>query len=272
MTHRLILILYLSFLSVYCRAQLAGVPPPGPISLGLGGISSVLTNSWSSFNNPAGLSSQEHLNTVLGYQTSVNFSPFNTATAAFILPTTLGVSAVSAYKFGDDLFSNQLISFAFAKKIGIMSLGVKTGILQYNIQGFGKRSVFIADIGGIAELTPTLSFGMHIYNFTQTVIAPESQEKIPTIVSLSLGYHPTEQLNIYLEGEKNVDHTPDLKFGISYRIIEALFVRTGFSTITNRHSFGTGFQANRFMFDYAVRANRNIGATHSFGLTFALND
>lgn len=272
MLHKLILILYLTLFSFNCRAQLAGVPPSGPISLGLGGISSGLTNAWASFNNPAGLSSQEHLSTILGYQTSVNFSPFNTVTAAFILPTTLGIGAVSAYKFGDDLLSNQLISFAFAKKMGIMSLGIKTGLLQYNIQGFGKRSVFTADMGGIAELTPTLSFGMHIYNFTQTVIATESQEKIPTILRLALDYHPTEQLNIYVEGEKDVDRTPDVKLGLSYTIIEALIVRTGFSTITKRHSFGAGLHTRRFILDYAVRTNSNIGGTHSFGLTYSLND
>ena len=218
------------------------------------------------------LSSQQHLSAILGYQASLNFTPFNTATAAILLPTRFGVTAFSAYKFGDDLFNNQMVSFAFAKKLGIMSLGIKTGILQYNIQGFGKRSVFIADMGGIAELTPTLTFGMHIYNFTQTVLASESQEKIPTVIRLSLNYHPTDQLNIFIEGEKDIDLDPDLKFGISYNIIEALTVRTGFSTISNRHSFGGGFHFKRFIIDYAISTNGNIGSTHSFGLTYALNE
>lgn len=272
MTYRLILIIYLSILSYNCYGQLAGVPPSGPISIGLGGISSSLDNAWASFNNPAGISSQENLSVILGYQTSLDFSPFNTVIAAVILPTTIGVGAFSAYKFGDDLFNNQMISFAFAKKIGIMSLGIKASLLQYNIQGFGKRSVFIADIGGIADLTPTLSFGTHIYNFTQAVITSESQEKIPTILRLSLDYHPTDQLNIYMEGEKDIELTPDVKFGIAYHLIEAVVIRTGFSTITSRHSLGAGFQAKQFIIDYAVRTNSNIGSTHSFGLTYSLNE
>lgn len=272
MTHKLILILWLCLLVLEVHAQLPGVPPTGPITAGLGGISSGLDNAWAIFNNPAGLSSQEHLSLILGYQTLLNFKPFNTATAAVVLPTKFGVTAFSVYKFGDDLFSNQMASVAFAKKLGIMSLGIKAGILQYNIQGFGKQSVFIADIGGLAELTPTLAFGMHIYNFSQTIIASESQEKVPTVIRLSLNYRPSDQLKIFIEGEKDIDLTPDINFGISYRIIEGLTVRTGFSTLSNSHSFGGGFHFKRFIIDYAIRANSDLGSTHNFGLTYALNE
>lgn len=266
----------LLFIVITARAslwgQLAGVPPSGPVSLGLGGISSVLENDWAIFNNPAGLNSTNKVTGVFAYQTIFNFAPFNTVSAAINVPTSFGVGSFGAFRFGDELFSSQMASFGFAKKIGIMSLGVKANFLQYNIEGFGKRSVFVAEIGGIANLTPEISFGTHIYNFTQSVIATESQEKVPTIIRLSMDYHPNDQLNLFIEGEKDVDLDPDLKFGLTYRIIEELILRTGFSTVSNKHSFGAGFMVKRFTIDYGLRANQNVGSTHNFGLTFRLSD
>ena len=272
MIYRLLLLYILALFAYSANAQSAGVPPSGPVSASLGGVSSVLSNSWSPFNNPAGISSTEQITGVLGYQTSLNFSPFSTVSAGLTVPIKFGVGAFSVYRFGDDVFSNQMVGFTFAKKIGIMSLGIKASLLQYQIQDFGKRSIFTAEIGGIAELSPTLNFGAHIYNFTQSIIAVDSQEKIPTIIRLSIDYHPNEQLNLYVEGEKDIELTADLKFGLSYSIIENLILRTGFSTITNRHSFGAGLQLKRFSIDYGIQSNAEIGGSHNFGLTYELNE
>ncbi len=267
-----LLIFIFSTVKLSLWGQLAGTPPTGPVSLGLGGISSPMENHWAIFNNPAGLNKTDHITGVFAYQTIFNFSPFNTVSAAINIPTAIGVGSFGAYRFGDELFSSQMVSFGFAKRIGIMSLGVKANFLQYNIDGFGKRSVFVAEIGGIAALSPEISFGTHIYNFTQSVINAESQEKVPTLIRLSVDYHPNDQLNLFIEGEKDVDLDPDFKFGMSYKVIDELILRTGFSTVSNKHSFGAGFEIKRFTIDYGLRANQNVGSTHNFGLTYKLGD
>lgn len=254
------------------RSQISGVPPRGPVSLALGGVSSSTANEWSIFNNPAGLIANEGLNALVSYQTIFNFAPFNTVAAAVNSETPWGNASFGVYRFGDELFSNQMASLGFARKIGIMSLGVKANVLQYNIDGFGKRSVFVAEMGALAQFSPQLYFGVHVYNFTQAVIAVESQEKVPTIIRLSLNYRPEETLNLFIEGEKDVETDPDLRLGLACSLMEDLWLRTGFSTLTNRHSFGAGFSFQRFSIDYAIRANRTTGATHNFGLTFQIRD
>lgn len=258
--------------AVAALAQLPGIPPPGPVSLALGGVSSPLANDWSVFNNPAGIHNTEKLTGVFSYQTIFNFSPFNTVAAAISSPTQYGKASFGVYRFGDDIFSSQMASLGFAKKIGIMSLGLKANYLQYNIETFGRQSVFVADMGGIAELSPQFSFGIHIYNFTQSSITDLSGEKLPTIIRLAVDYKASADLHLFLEGEKDVDLDADIKFGISYQVIDALNLRTGFSTLTNKASYGLGFKINRFSVDYGLRANRNVGSTHNFGLTFILSD
>lgn len=266
---RLILIFTLLIsLAGVSRAQLSGIPPVGPVSNGLGGISSTFDNAWSIFNNPAGLTGNDELVGVFGYQTIFNFAPFNTVAAAVTSPTKIGTVSFGTYRFGDNIFSSQMGSLGIAKTLGIMSLGIKANYLQYNIQGFGRRSVFVAEMGGLATLTDNLRFGMHIYNFTQSIIAEESGEKLPTLLRLSLQYKVNEEIDFYVEGEKDVEQDPDLKVGLSYNLNGMVVLRTGFSTLTNRHSLGVGVEIKKFTIDYALKANSNIGSAHNFGLTY----
>ena len=78
---------------------------------------------------------------------------------------------------------------------------------------------------------------MHIYNFTQSVISKDTGEKIPVLIRLSAHYQLNQQINIYAEGEKDVEETTDLRLGLAYKVIKELEFRTGFSTETNRMTF-----------------------------------
>lgn len=251
--------------------QLAGIPPKGAVSLGLGGISSIDSKEWAVFNNPAGLASVKTISSVAGYQTILNFSPFNSVMVGFSTPYPIGTVAIGVSRFGDQLFNTQTVNLGFARKIGIMSIGLKTNILQVNIDGFGKRSVFVSEIGGLTDLAPTLTLGTHIYNFTQSLISPNTSEKIPTIVRLSLDYHPTDPLNVYAEIEKDVVLDPELRFGLSYCIVDSLTFRTGISTVIKSHSFGSRLTLKKFLVDYAIQVNHGISTLHSFGLTYQMN-
>jgi hypothetical protein len=228
----------------------------------------VFNDAWSIFNNPAGLTDIEKTTALFAYRTIFDFSPFNTVSAGAALPTTLGNVGFGVYRFGDDIFNSQMASLSFAKKTGIVRLGIKVNYLQFNIEGFGRKGTLMADIGVLADLTPQLTFGAQVYNFTQSRISNDTQEKVPTIINLGAAYKAAEDVTIIIEGEKDIDLDPDLKLGLEYQIIEALVARTGFSTLTNTHSFGAGLQLTRFTFDYGIRIDRQLGHTHNFGLTF----
>lgn len=250
-------------------SQLAGTAPNGAVSIGLGDIVSIDSKNWSSFNNPAGLSNISHISGSVGYQTLLDFSPFNSVLAGINLPLSIGTFGLGASKFGDEIFNTQMLHLATAKKMGIVHLGLKTTILQLNIDGFGKRSVLISEIGALATLSPLLTIGTHIYNFTQSNISRDIQEKVPTVVRLSLDYHPNDKVNFYAEIEKDVILDPILKFGLSYLLIESLALRTGISPATNSHSFGASLAFKSFTIDYGIKSGL-VGTLHSVGITYAL--
>ena len=254
------------------KAQLAGTPPIGPVSMSLGGVSSPLSNSWSIFNNPGGLASHSKFDAVFGYQTIFDFAPFNTVSAGINYNAEFGTTSLGFYRFGDNLFNSTMASLGFGRKIGIISLGAKVNYLQYNIDGFGSKGLAVFEMGAIGEITPKFNFGMHVYNFTQSVISEDTGEKVPVLVRLSAHYKLTPQVNIYAEGEKDIDEAADLRLGLAYRVIKELELRTGFSTETNRMTFGAGIDISRFTVDYAIKANETISATHNFGLTYRFTD
>ena len=259
-------------LTFQVSAQLASRAPVGPRALALGGVSSVFSDEWSIFNNPAGITDTQDLSALFAYRTIFDFAPFNTVSAGVLLPTPLLNAGFSVYRFGDDIFNSQMASLSVARKTGIIRLGAKFNYLQYNIEGFGRKAAFVADMGVLADLTPELTFGAHIYNFTQSSISTDNREKVPTIISLGIAYSPNDAVTLVIEGEKDIDLDPDLKLGLEYQIIEAVKARTGFSTLTNTHSFGAGLQLSRFGLDYGIRIDRQLGHTHNFGLTFQINE
>ncbi|OEJ99956.1 hypothetical protein BFP71_10455 [Roseivirga misakiensis] len=259
----------LVFHSFYLKGQTSGIPYADPVSSGLGGITSVLSSPWSAFNNPAGLTSIEETTATVAYKTIIGFAPFNTISGSASFPNQLGVAALSITKFGDDVFSNQVIGLSFAKKMGIMSLGLKINLAQYQIQDFGQNSVFMVDVGGIAELSPTVNFGIFINNLSQSSFIWDSNENIPTVIRMAFDYHPTDQLNLFLEGEKDIGLAPDLKFGIAYEFIDNIQLRSGVSSLTNRRSFGASLALEVFAIDYSYQSNIDIRGTHSFGITYS---
>lgn len=234
----------------------------------MGSITVTQQDQWSVFNNPAGLTDLKETSALFGYRSILDFAPFNTVSAGVVLPAQFGTAGVSVYRFGDELFNSQMLSGVISKKLGIVGLGIKASYLQFNVEGFGRRAVFIADIGAVAQLSPEITFGAHISNFTQSSISNETNERVPTTIRLGLKYSPISSLSLLVEGEKDVDLTTDLKFGIEYQIIEKVKMRTGFTTETNTHSFGAGIKLNRFEIDYGIRINRFLGNNHNLGLVY----
>jgi len=250
------------------NAQLASEPPTGPKALGMGSVSVTTQDAWSVFNNPAGLAQLKQTSALFAYRTIFDFTPFNTVSAGAVIPTKIGTAGISVFRFGDDLFNSQMLSGMISHQIGIMGLGLRANYLQFNIDGFGRKAIFVADIGGVAKLSDQLTFGAQITNFTQSSVSDEAQERVPTIINIGLSYQPTDNLFISMEGEKDVDLDADLKIGLEYKILEKIFVRTGFTIDGGTHSFGGGIELERFFLDYGIKIDQFLGNNHNFGLIF----
>jgi hypothetical protein len=196
------------------------------------------------------------------------FPTFNRMAASFLLPTKLGVLSAGAYKFGDDLFSEQIFAVGYANQFGLASLGVKGQWLQVKAEGFGQKQVFTFSFGGIATLTPRLKIGAHIYNITQPKIY--EKEKVPTILTLGFAVSTTDKITVYGEVEKNLDYNALIKGGVEYQIHKKVSVRTGVNIDPAAGFFGFGYQQRKMRFDYAYTYNVVLPSRHQVGIQYIL--
>ncbi len=241
----------------------------GARNSGVGGASVTLGDHYSLFNNVGGLGRVENHHVFGGYQNRFGITEFQVIGAGAIYHSEIGNAGVGFYKFGDDLFSQQRFHLAIGNKFQLVSLGIGADLIQYNISSVGTKRAIALEFGGIAEITPQLFFGAHIFNLNQVDLVKETGEKVPTVMKGGLSYRPNEELYINVEVEKDLDFDEIIKAGIEYQVVENVFVRTGISTQPFLSAFGAGFHPKKLRFDYAYTNDSNLGAIHEVSLAYS---
>jgi hypothetical protein len=234
---------------------------------GMGNASSCLSDIWSLTNNISGLAKMKHAAASFSYHAIPSFKPFNRMAAVFALKLNKGVAGGSVFRFGDDLYNEQIISLGFANTFGLASLGLKINYLQYHAEGFGSNTALTFSFGGIANLTSNLLLGAHIVNINQPVINNITDERVPTRLIAGIAYEPSEKLSIIAEVEKDLENPPFLKTGLEYRVYKKIDFRTGFNLNPNTGFFGLGCKLRKLQFDYALEFNAALGLSHQATVT-----
>ncbi len=234
----------------------------GARSSALGHTSACLQDEWSLFNNIAGLAALEKPAASFSYDALPGFPSFNKMAGVFAMPVKPGVAGLGLFRFGDDLYSEQIISMGFSNTLGLASLGIKINYIQYRATGFGTKGVFSVSFGGIAKLAETIFIGAYVTNINQPDISKTEKEKLPTNLVLGVGAKITSQTFFATELEKDLNNPVRWKSGIEYAPFKKFVARTGFSINPTAIFFGFGFRPKRFSLDYAYQHDFVIGSRH----------
>ena len=248
------------------------VLPRGARSMGLANANVTLADAWSVFNNIGGIGSVEESEFFAGYDHRLGLNELTTLAAGAVLKGSSGAWGLGLSNYGGELFNQQTIGIGYGNQLGIASLGIKINYFQTNIEGFGRGAAPVLEMGGVAELTPWLFFGAHMYNLSRSKLSRVTGEYLPMIVRSGLSFRPTEGLMINLEAEKEVYLAPQLKLGIEYSLSDKLWARTGVNTHPQQLFFGIGFSPKRYRFDYAMSQNHQLGFTHHVSFNYLLNE
>lgn len=255
--------------SLFCYSQ-NGNFSSGARSAALGEASVTIHDPYAMFNNISGIAREENFTGSLSFENRFGISSFNTVAAGIIFPKNWGNTTLNFFKFGDDLYSEQKIGLGYAHNISMVSLGAQINYVQYFIEGYGSKGAIVLELGGIAEIIPELIFGAHIYNVTQSQLSASDDEHIATTLKAGLSYRPLKKLMINIESEKEVTSKARFKLGIEYEIINHLYLRSGFSPGSGHGYHGIGFQAGRFVIDYALSNNFQLGFSHQASLSYVI--
>lgn len=238
----------------------------GARSQGMGNIKLLQKDAWSFFNNVGAM--DRHEDSELGVSVDQRFGlkELSTFSLAGLIKNGAGTFGFGVSRFGGELFNQQQLGIGFSNTLGIVSLGAKVDWFQTQIEGFGTGNSFLISMGGVAQLGPDFFLGAHFSNLTLSKLSKNSDQALPTLVQLGVGYFPTKSLSIYSELEKDVDLPAVFKLGIEYALSEWILLRTGVNSHPSRLSFGLGIRKSKFGFDYAYGQNSALGRTHHFSL------
>ncbi|RYG24213.1 MAG: hypothetical protein EOO01_43605 [Chitinophagaceae bacterium] len=73
---------------------------------------------------------------------------------------------------------------------------------------------------------------------------------------------------INIETEKGLDHKADFKAGAEYLLEDIVFLRTGFSTLTQSVVGGVGVKFKNFQADYALGNQTALGFSNHLSVAY----
>lgn len=246
------------------------IPPlAGASAQAIGYAVSCTQDAWSVFNNIGGLAGVKHVTTAFSYETMPHFRFGDRMAAVFVMPVKTGAMGFGLYRFGDDLYHEQIMTAGYSNVLGLASLGIRINILQYYADGFGNKHLVTIHFGGRAELTSGLYVGAYIINIHQPVISATSGERVPTLLSAGIACKPSSNVFFTSEVEKDLEYDLTWKTGIEYRAHRRIFFRTGFNIPPDAGFIGFGFKTGRYQIDYAMQYSFTTGMKHQASITYA---
>lgn len=240
----------------------------GARSASLGNSSAMLSDEWSLLNNIGGLAKVNETITAFSFEAKPALPGSSRMAATYSTPLKLGALGVGVFKFGDNVYSEQVLTAGYSNQFGIASLGMKLNYIQYRAEGFGTKSAISVSIGGITEITHQLSIGAYIQNLNQPKLT--DGERVPVRLAVGLSFKPTEEILLITEIEKDLDYNPVLKAGMEYCIHKKVFGRTGFNLNPEAAFFGVGFKGWRLKFDYAIQYNTALNFAHQASASYRI--
>ncbi|HMP99008.1 MAG TPA: hypothetical protein PKC24_04445 [Cyclobacteriaceae bacterium] len=235
----------------------------GARAAGMGYASSSLKDEWAIFNNPGGLSGVEKSTGAFSHDFRPAFSSANRVAALFAQPIKqAGVWGLGLYRFGDELYNEQMLSTAYSNQLGIASLGLRVNYLQLNVEGFGRRGLLGIDFGGIASLGPQLLVAASVQNINQMKVSSIDSEYMPAIMRAGVQLKAVDELLVCVELEKDISQASLFRAGIEYKLYEKFFFRSGFNLNPSSLFGGIGASMKQFKVDYAFGNNYFLGSSH----------
>jgi hypothetical protein len=261
MSTRCLLQLVIAFAVTHTHAQSVNTLM-GARSSGLAQASTTLKDEWSLFNNVGTLAKVEKLSTAFAYEVRPSLQGTNRMAAILNAPFKFGTFGIGLFRFGDDLYSEQLVSAGFSNQFGIASLGVKVNYIQYRAEGFGTKTAWSINFGGLAQITEKIAIGAYITNLNQPKLSVQNDERIPTSLTAGIGFKPTNKILLLAEVVKDLEYDPTMKAALEYTIHKKVFVRTGFNLQPDVGYFGLGFLSQQLRLDYSIAYSSTIRFTH----------
>jgi len=252
--------IFFSILSLQTNAS-GEISAIGGRAAAMGNTSVAFYDSWSGFNNQAGLGWCKKFSAGAYYENRFLVKELSTKAIGVILPVKKGAFGLSFQHFGFSLYNEIKTGLAFGMRFGnAFSVGIELDYMRFHIgDDYGTKNLFTFEIGLQYRVKEQLCLGVHLFNPVPVKLTDDPVERIPTLIRLGIAWQISRNFIASAEAEKDLVNTPIIKAGMEYHFINPLFIRIGFLTNPTQFTFGFGLEFGKLSFDIASSYHMVLG-------------
>ena len=264
----------------------------GANSLSMAGTDiAIPKSSWSVFVNPAGIAEQKTLSLVAGTESLFGQEYFNHSLLGvqFRVPRA-GSFGLSIEDFSVDYSGNTLsretaigihqgimlrsdrnsiISFGYGIKSYTVDYGSSAGVSGDGSDGIelGSQSSWGVDIGLLASLAERVRFGARAFNINSPTLGDaNSAVRLPQRAQVGIAFSPYDLVWTTAALTKSSGHPTHFHGGMSYNIVDNVFLRAGVMTNPNRFATGFEFIVKKIRINYGFMTHPVLPLSHQFSI------
>lgn len=246
----------------------------GARNAAMGGATVAHVDLWSAHQNQGSMAFVKESAIGVNYGRRFSLSELSQVGLAAIWHSELGNFALTGHRDGFESFNRTKFGLAYGRLFGDkIGIGVQFNLMNTYIAETENQPLgFTFELGMRYVINDDFSIAAHYFNPTRSRIHPDFDDRYSTILRAGFEFAPSEEF--CLAGEAYQDMNQDIAFrlGIDYAILEAIHLRTGFSTGTNQFGGGLGIVVEKLNIDLSAQLHRTLGWTPQVGLSYRLND
>ena len=248
-------------------------------------------SSWSMFVNPAGIAEQKTLSLVASSESLFGQEYFSHALfgVQFRVPKA-GSFGLSIEDFSVDYSGNTLsretavgfhqgimlrsdrnstLSFGYGIKSYTVDYGSSAGVSGDGSDGIelGSQSSWGVDIGLLASLAERIRFGARAFNINSpTLGAANSADRLPQRAQVGIAFSPYDLVWTTAALTKSSGHPTHFHGGMSYNILDNVFLKAGVQANPNRFTTGFGVFIKKIRIDYGLITHPVLPLSHQVSI------
>ena len=238
--------------------------PAGSRQAGLAFSAITAQSPWATFYNQASLARLEDFRFGVMAERKFGIQSLDAGAFSAAYPfEELGTVAVSFYQLSNGgAYTQQKYGLALSRAFGErLAIGMQFDAFSRSIQEFEQDWHLTGEVGFQFKLDEQLTAGLHVFNPVGVNQQEDFNSLSPPTGTIGVGYEFSDEAEIHLATQQNIQHATRFRAGLGYQPIENLELQAGIATAPLNYSFGLGYRWKWLDLNLSFGFHRNLGQT-----------
>jgi hypothetical protein len=238
----------------------------------MGNITTLSTDVWSAFTNPAGLGIAPSFAVGIQHEQRYSIPDFGIDALAAVFPVLGGGIGLSLANMGFSEQGENRFGIQVGRKLSA-NLAAGVSFHAHTLRfppGYDNAFALSADVGIYATPLPHLSTGVYVSNVSFAHFNNDARDRLPVIFHWGLGYEAAPAIMLYAEVEKDIEAPLRAKVGASCFLFDALYARLGVLSQPFEVHYGLGYAYRIFQIDFALYRHPVLGFSPQISLSITV--